>query len=432
MKSLWSEKEASKLRGIELLVYRSRLIGKEPGLVLWGGGNTSMKIDGVLQVKGSGSDLKVCEVKDFSPLRLAPLLEAEKKDTMTDGEMVLFLQSHLLNPHAPRPSIETLMHAFLPYDHVDHSHADAVVSVTNNKNNRAVFKKLYGHEIVWVPYTKSGFPLAKKVLAAFKENSQARGAILENHGIFTWGPTAKESYETMIEMVTRAEEAIRQALKETPKPLGRILPQKLNQRQRRSLYAQIAPILREAMKEKGLASLLLRDGEETLNFVNSEKGEEVSQRGPATPEHAMRTKRAPLFLRLSSFQDKKRLPGEVLDGLARFSKGYNEYFQRHASPQDHFVDPYPRVILIPQVGLIAVGKDEKNARIVADIAEHTLKIMTNGMALGGYQSLSEKEIFEMEHWQLELFKLSKPVQSGPMPSPRGRTPEVSPHQKRDL
>lgn len=431
MKSLWSEKTASSLKGIELLVYRSRLIGSEPDLVLWGGGNTSMKLDGILHVKGSGSDLKVCEAKDFSPLRLEPLLEAEKKDTMTDEEMVLFLQSHLLDPHAPRPSIETLMHAFLPYDHVDHSHADGIVSITNNRNNRLLFKNIYGEEIVWVPYTKPGFPLAKKVLAAFRENPEARGAILENHGIFTWGSTAKESYESMIEMVTRAEEAIRQALKKTPKPVGRVLPQKLKEGQRRDLYGQIAPILREAMKESELGSFLLRDGEETLNFVNSEKGEEVSRRGPATPEHAMRTKRAPLFLRLSSSRDKKRLPGEVLDGLARFAKDYTEYFHRHASPQDRFADPYPRVILIPQIGLVAVGKDEKNARIVADIAEHTLRIMTNGMALGGYQSLSEKEIFEMEHWQLELFKLSKPVQSGPTPSPRGRTPEASPRQRRD-
>jgi rhamnose utilization protein RhaD (predicted bifunctional aldolase and dehydrogenase) len=419
MKSLWSEKAAKSLQGIELLVYRSRLIGKEPELVLWGGGNTSMKSEGILYVKGSGSDLKVCEAKDFSPLRLEPLLEAEKKEAMTDEEMVLFLQSHLLDPRAPRPSIETLMHAFLPYDHVDHSHADAIVSVTNNRNNRSLFKKLYGKEIVWVPYTKSGFPLAKRVSAAFRENPGARGAILENHGIFTWGRTAKESYKTMIEMVTRAEEAIQQALKKLQKPLGGILPQKLSQGQRKAFFVRIAPVLREAMKEKGLASFLLRDGEEILNFVNSEKGEEVSQRGPATPEHAMRTKRAPLFLRLSSFQDKKRLPGEVLDGLARFAKDDTDYFHRYASPQDRFVDPYPRVILIPQIGLIAVGKDEKNARIVADIAEHTLKIMTNGMALGGYQSLSEKEVFEMEHWQLELAKLSPPPQSGPASSPRG-------------
>ena len=217
MKNLWSETTAAKLSGIDLLVYRSRLIGKEANLVLWGGGNTSMKLTEtdhlgrkvrVLRVKGSGSDLKFSQAKDFSPLRLEELLAVEQREVMSDEEMVDYLNACLLNPKSPRPSIETLMHAFIPYDHVDHSHADAILALTNTKNNQKIFAQVFAQDMVWVPYIKPGFPLAKAVAQAVRKNSRARGAILEKHGIFTWGKTARESYETMIEMVTRAEQFV--------------------------------------------------------------------------------------------------------------------------------------------------------------------------------------------------------------------------------
>ncbi len=406
MKSRWSESQARDLKGIQLLVYRSRLIGRESSLVLWGGGNTSMKLwekdhlgrqIRVLRVKGSGSDLQSCAAQHFSPLRLEELLAALKIPTMTDEEMVDFMERCLLDPKAPRPSIETLMHAFIPFDHVDHSHADAIVSITNTRKNREIFRKIYGNELVWVPYIKPGFPLAKAVAKAMEGKTGIRGAMLEKHGLFTWGKTARESYKAMIEMVSRAERFIAASKKKRSSPLP---PTKSRRAQREEIYRSIAPALRGEVSRQKRSILEWRDGEEILKFLNRPNAQEIVVRGPATPDHLLRTKRSPLFCKIS------KGPDEILRALKDYRRDYDRYFHQHASAKDRLLDSNPRIFLIPQVGIVTIGKDKKTAQIVADIAEHTLEVMANAEAIDRYQSLSEKDIFQMEYWPLELYKLT--------------------------
>ncbi len=215
MKNLWNPKEAAKAKDkLDLLVYSSRLIGSEPSLCVWGGGNTSTKIvmkdhlgreRRVLCIKGSGSDLKVSTRRDYPPVALDDLLDAFKIGRMSDEEMVDYVSRCLLEPKAPRPSIEVLLHAFVDQPDIHHTHADAILSITNNRNGKKIAKEIFGDELLWVPYVKPGFTLAKWVGEAYLRNPEAKGVILQKHGLITWGPDARTSYGLTIEMVSRAE-----------------------------------------------------------------------------------------------------------------------------------------------------------------------------------------------------------------------------------
>src|SRR5580658_5664512 len=207
MKNLWSEKTSQKLTGVDLLAYTSRLIGADPELVVWGGGNSSLKCVEpdhlgekipVMYIKGSGSDMRTIERKHFTRLRLDDLLLLERRETMTDEEMVEYLGQAMMGGNQPRPSIETLLHAFVPHDHVYHSHADAVTSLTDTPDSPVLISKLFGKELALIPYTRPGFTLSKWVGAIVKSRSELKGVILDKHGLITWGKTAKEAYERTI------------------------------------------------------------------------------------------------------------------------------------------------------------------------------------------------------------------------------------------
>jgi rhamnulose-1-phosphate aldolase/alcohol dehydrogenase len=412
MKSLWKDSLAKGKDSLDQLVYRSRLIGQDAKLCVWGGGNTSTKRTErdhlgrqtrVLWVKGSGSDLKASERKHFSPLRLDDLLALLKRSEMSDEEMVDLLTKSLLDPKAPRPSIEALLHAFLPFQDIDHSHADAILSVTNTQRGQAIAKKIYGHSLIWIPYIKPGFLLSKKMVEAYKKHPQAQGAILEKHGLITWGNSSKESYTRMIHFVSLAEQHIAKAAR-GKKVFGRSVARSLSESQAQAWLAQFLPRIRKVVSAHKRVVFQTVSTPQALEFVNSQNAHRVSQLGPATPDHMLRTKRVPLFIET---KDITTLTANDLEHqLQRFARAHESYFNRFKKPAMTMLDPYPRVILLPGIGFVATGKDKDSAIQCAEVYEHSIATMRGAEALDQYESLSLPLAFEMEYWSLELYKLS--------------------------
>lgn len=414
MKNLWNDKEAAACKdGLDLLVYRSRLIGRSADLCVWGGGNTSTKMDWTdhrgrkvkaLCVKGSGSDLKTSTRRDYPPVKLDDLQAAFQIDKMTDEEMVDYVSKCLLDPKAPRPSIEVLLHAFVDQKEIDHTHADAILAVTNTKNGKQIAKKIFGDELLWVPYVKPGFTLAKWVGEAYKKNPKAKGLIMEKHGLITWGPDSKTSYGLTIEMVTRAELYLASARRR--KKWSVPFCSACSQHEREEWLFENLPLVRKAVSGNKKVILNVNHSPEMLEFVNAKDTAVISQKGPATPDHMLRTRRVPLYV-----SAKKKVTGaETVKQIGKYAAGHESYFKRHQHllPAEHrkMLDPYPKVILVPGIGAITSGQDLKNAQIVSEIYEHSVEVMKNASSLDTYDSLSEKLAFEMDYWPMELYKLS--------------------------
>ena len=405
MQSLWNDSETKRKSPLELLVYRSRLIGRESKLCVWGGGNTSSKMIEkdhlgralkILRVKGSGSDLKSCQPKDFSPLKLEEVLPAIEKTAMTDEVMVDYLNRCLADPKAPRPSIEALLHAFLPYQAIDHTHADAILSLTNTRHPKQICEKVYGDELIFIPYIKPGFDLAKKLAAEVMRRPACKGAVLEKHGLITWGNDSKTSYLRMIEMVSRAERFIRQKTGNR-KAFGGQKVQPLPLRLRQVFIERFMSEIRKTLSKKKPVILYFNDFPSVLEFVCSKDASRVSQQGPATPDHMLRTKRIPCFLKTK--QSFKRQ-------LGAYALAHERYYKKFAKPGMFMLDPHPVVILIPGVGMITSGKDLDSALITAEIYEHSISVMRGASFVDHYVSLQPREAFEIEYWPLELYKLS--------------------------
>ena len=422
MKSLWNPEEASKCKDkLELLVYRSRLIGSEPKLCVWGGGNTSTKITckdhcgrecRVLCIKGSGSDLKSSTAKDFPPVALDELLQVFKRDRMSDEEMVDYVSRCLLEPKAPRPSIEVLLHAFVDQPDIDHTHADAILSITNTKNGKQIAQKIYGDELLWVPYVKPGFTLAKWVGEAYRKRPQAKGVILEKHGLITWGPDAKTSYGLTIEMVSRAEkylEAARKRKKVWSAQVFKNLPDK----EAGAWLQEFLPLIRKKLSANQRVILHVNRSPDILEFVNAKAAARISQIGPATPDHMLRMKRIPLFVHIP-VGARRAAPllrqEHIISQIGTYAQKHKKYFEKYKHLLPHnartMLDPYPKVILIPGIGMITSASDLRNAKIVAEIYEHSISVMKNASTIDTYESLSERLAFEMDYWPMELYKLS--------------------------
>jgi rhamnose utilization protein RhaD (predicted bifunctional aldolase and dehydrogenase)/NAD(P)-dependent dehydrogenase (short-subunit alcohol dehydrogenase family) len=396
-RDLWdSSAQAGFADDLDARVYTSRLLGSDPSLVLHGGGNTSVKLDGTtpsgkpqrrLLVKGSGWDLAKIERAGFSPLRLDPLLELAQLDKLDDLAMARELASYRVDSSAPTPSVESILHAILPYRFVDHTHADAVVTLTNTIHGIDLVRAVFGPDVVVLPYVMPGFDLAR--LAAREFPRQATGStdglVLMNHGAFTFGATARESYQRMIELVTRAEEGIaarvrRQPVKADPAPFNRLA---------------LARLRAEVSDTAGAPMLLRTDpGEAGRAFARDERVAELSQVGPATPDHVIWSKPAPLLGR----------------DVAGFARAYHAYFERGAARSRvpvTVLDPAPRVILDPELGLLTAGKTAAATNVVADIYRHTIDVIRDADALGGYRSLTPEEQFDVEYWDLEQAKLRR-------------------------
>ncbi len=414
MRNRWNDDEAKGLDAMGLLVLSSRLLGAEPDLVLWGGGNTSMKglerdFRGrevrVLRVKGSGSDLKTIEPRHFSGIRLEDLEPLYQRESMTDDEMVAYLAHTLLEPGSARPSIETLLHGFVPHTFIHHTHADAILSITNLDVGRKIVSGLYGKDAVLVPYRRPGFALSRQVADAVRAHPEARAVVLEWHGLITWGETAKESYSSTIEMVTRAEELAADRARGRqvfgPPIVATPAPE-----ERRRLAAEIAPAIRGETSREARVVLHFDDGSDVLDFLHARDGAALSQVGPATPDHMMNTKVLPLCAGDLPLSDPDASRARLRERLARYAEDYRAWVGRHQRPGDPVLDPYPRVILVPGVGMFTTGKDVQRARIVADIYHHTIHVMRGAVGIGKYTSLPDDDAYDIEYWPMELYKLA--------------------------
>lgn len=415
MKNLWSEKDASQLSGLDQLVYQSRLVGADLSLVLWGGGNTSLKtteVDfrgrecNVLRVKGSGTDMKSIQRQGFPGVLLEHVLPLLEREDMSDEEMVDYLNHCLVEPNAPRPSIETLLHAFIPRPSIVHSHADAILSITNTRRPADLLSDVFGDSVVVVPYRRPGFLLSKEVAMGTQNSPHARGVVLLNHGLVTWGDTPRSAYESHIELVSHAEDFIvrhgnGRRIFTQAKGLA-----KLDHPQRRQVAASIAPTIRGLVSQRQRAMVRFEDGDEVMEFVNSSEAEGLTTLGAATPDHLLNTKHVPLLVEVKDSSDLDVVREKLWDGVAEYARLYEKWFSEHTDGQHPMLDPYPRVVLMPGVGMWTTGRDARAAGITADIYRHTIGILAGSQALDHYTSLSPSEAFQSEYWPLELYKQS--------------------------
>ena len=415
MQSLWNPENAARCANeLALRVYSSQLLGADDTLVLHGGGNTSLKQrernlvgddEEILYVKGSGWDLATIREAGFAPVRMAHLLKLARLEALSDPQMVNELATQVTRAGAPGPSVEAILHAILPHRYVDHTHADAVLAVTNTREGAARVREIFGDEVVIVPYVMPGFDLARLCAQRLEAESHARtiGMVLLNHGIFSFGSTARESYERMIALVGRAEAYL-------DRNRAWSLAQPVAAERASALRSEIATLRAELSKCAGFPVVLATAQDSRyLAFARHEQVLTLSQQGPATPDHVLRTKRLPMVGR----------------DVARYARSYGEYFARNAALAKEpktMLDAAPRVVLDPELGLCTVGRSVRDARIVQDLYAHTIDVMLRANALGGYQALPEKDIFDVEYWDLEQAKLKR---AGSLPAFAGEVALVT-------
>jgi rhamnulose-1-phosphate aldolase/alcohol dehydrogenase len=414
MRSRWNDAEASGLDGLDLLVYASRLVGAESSLVIWGGGNTSIKTHerdhrgrevAVLRVKGSGSDLKSVQRKDFPGVRMDDIQALLGRDDMGDQEMVSYLGHALQEPGGVRPSIETLLHGFLAAHAVVHTHADAVVSLTNNDRAADVVQGVYGKDVIAVSYRRPGFRISRDVADAIRDRPDATALLLERHGTITWGPTVREAYEATIALITRAEEAIAEKKRGRTVFGGPRVPTRPPAARREAALA-VAPRLRGLLSRRARVIVAFDDSPDVTEFVSSIDASTVSQVGPATPDHTIYAKRLPCFVPSDGAEAGPALGEAIAHAVEQFVVSYTRYFEENRFEGATLGDPLPRVVLVPGLGMFTAGKDRRTSGIVADIYHHTIDVLGNAGAFGRYVSLSAKDAFDVEYWPLELYKLT--------------------------
>jgi rhamnose utilization protein RhaD (predicted bifunctional aldolase and dehydrogenase)/NAD(P)-dependent dehydrogenase (short-subunit alcohol dehydrogenase family) len=428
MQSRWSATEAQEFvtryapKGVNedlaVRTYTTRLLGGDPRLVLHGGGNTSVKtvmkdmlgedVD-VICIKGSGWDMGNIEPAGLPAVRLEPLRKLRALAKLSDEDMVNFQRINLLDSGSPNPSVETLLHAFLPHKFIDHTHSTAVLALTDQPDGEAMVREVYGDRVAYVPYTIPGFALAKSVADVFDKNPNVEGLVLLQHGIFTVGATAEQAYSRMIAFVTMAEDR----LGRQRKPLAKsVLPAKL------ASVLEIAPILRGAvaLEKNAMAGsakrqiLDFRTNPKILEYVNGAELSRYSQQGVVTPDHTIRTKNWPMIVPAPEAGKLGEWAGDVRAAVDAFVARYHDYFARNndKSPvKKKELDPLPRVILVPGVGMFGIGATAKDAAIAADIAENAVAVIADAEAIGEYKCISEYDMFEVEYWSLEQAKLGK-------------------------
>ncbi len=390
MKSTFNDSEAQKISSdLGMRVYTSQLLGRDMDLVLHGGGNTSVKIEDKLYVKGSGWNLDTIEEAGFPGVDLHTLIEMAKLEHLSDTDMVSQQREALEDKSSPNPSIEAILHAIIPFKFVDHTHADAVVTISNTPDGKKRLQELYGPNMLIIDYVMPGFILAKKIYEQTKDIDWKRldGMILLNHGVFSFDDDAKTAYEKMIAIVSKAEEY----LKSNVKPVLSFSKSSCQ------LDESFTNELRQEVEALRGCEIVMKFGSsiEAANFSNFENLDEIFQNGPLTPEHVIRTKPFPALI-----------CDNIKKGLDAFVSRYKKYFKAHAK-DEIMLDLAPRYAIIKGVGFVAFGKDEKEAGIIFDIVSHTIHAMTLAQNLGGWKSLSPKDIFDMEYWELEQAKLRK-------------------------
>lgn len=414
--NLWDKDKApSSKNGLDELVYRSNLLGADRSVCNWGGGNTSTKTTWtdfrgrpveVMWVKGSGSDLASMKAKHFTGLRMddiRPLLELPE---MSDEDMVAYLANCMIDAKHPRPSIETLLHAFLPFPHVDHTHPDAIISLCCTSNGREIAKEIYGDRFVWVPYIRPGFSLSKMIAEGVRNNPRAELVLMEKHGLVTWGDTAEASYAKTIEIINEAERYIEAHVK-NDSLFGGTKYASLTTEERKDVLAQVLPHIRGAVSQEQRMIVTYDDADDILHFVNSHDAATLSQVGAACPDHLVHTKRVPLYIDWKPQADNvAELVEKLKSGISSYKKDYTDYFEHNKNEGDKISTPSPRVILIPGIGMVTTGRSWVLADISRQLYHRAISVMRGATSLGNFVSLNEKESYNIEYWPLELYKLS--------------------------
>jgi rhamnose utilization protein RhaD (predicted bifunctional aldolase and dehydrogenase)/NAD(P)-dependent dehydrogenase (short-subunit alcohol dehydrogenase family) len=407
MKNRWSESDAAKYadNALQLRVYSSRLLGQQADLVLHGGGNTSVKIteknifgedEGILYVKGSGWDLGTIESEGFAPVRLQTLKHMAGFDQLSDSDMVRMQRAAMTDPYAPNPSVEAVLHAIIPFKYVDHTHADAVVTITNTPGGEDKIRQIYGDRVLIVPFVMPGFILAKKIYQMTKDIDWAQydGMVLLNHGVFTFDDDARRSYEKMIDLVSLAERYIDDHVE------SREVAQLADADDYSEADLQMLAITRKQVAAlRGTAVYaLFDDSAEARSFADLGNVDVIATRGPLTPDHIIRTKQSPLLMQHAS--------GSEVSAIKDYAAAYKAYFDTHASERQVCLDRAPRWAVWKKHGLVSFGATLKEANIITDICRHTIKAIQLAEKLGGWQTLPARELFEMEYWELEQAKLN--------------------------
>jgi len=423
LKNNWSKSSANKYikkykklgfsKDLALRVYTTRLLGRNKELVLHGGGNTSVKtsikdIDGkkynVLCVKGSGWDMADIEPAGLPAVKLEPLLSLKKKKYLSDEDMVNFQKRNLINVKSPNPSVETFLHAFLPFKFVDHTHADAVLNVTNRPGGLNFCKKVFGSKVSVVPYVMPGFMLAKKINEIYSKNPNINCLILMNHGIFTFADDAKEAYDLMIKYVSQAERAIKKLKVKKIKQIKNFST-KFNAN-------EIAPIIRGLLSNNKDQKFVVnyRLNKHLKYFMNGKNVRSYSSKGTATPDHVIRVKPFPLIITPKKNSSIDEFKVTAKKAFKNYRKKYINYFNinnHKVKGKKVMLDTSPRVVLVQNVGVFTVGKDLNSAKIAGDLTETNAKVIASVEETSTYKFIPEKDFFDVEYWSLEQAKIKK-------------------------
>ena len=413
--NLWRKEEAEGLSPLEELAYRSNLLGRDRAVANYGGGNTSVKTRErdhtgreieVMWVKGSGSDLATITADRFTGLKLEEVLPLYEREEMADEEMVSYLSRCQLAPEMPRSSIETLLHAFIPHPHVDHTHPDAINMLCCARNGKDLAAECFGEEAIWIDYIRPGFTLSKQVGEAVRKNPRARFVLLAKHGLVTWGQSGEESYANTIEAVNRASRFVAERAAGTEPFGGEAIPP-LEERAREELLYRVLPVLRGALSQDGPKILRFDASDEVLEFVCGRDSAELSQVGAACPDHLVNTKMRPLWVDFDPRTgDADELAAKLPEAVRSYREEYREYFEKNSSGEEKMFDPSPRVILIAGVGMVASGANLKAASLSRDLYHRAIAVMRGASAVDEFVSLTEEESFAVEYWPLELYKLT--------------------------
>ena len=410
------------------LVARSRRLGADRTVCNWGGGNTSAKSDEIdfrgrpariLWVKGSGSDLASVTESSFTGLYLDDVLPLLERERMSDTEMVEYLAHCFYEPGRPRPSIETLLHGFLPFAHIDHTHADATNYFACAADGEALAQECFGADVIWIPYRRPGFGLAREVALAVRANPHARLVILAKHGLITWGDSGEESYAATMRTVVQARDFVEERIARAGKALfGGSRNTPLPAKERRSVAAQVAPVLRGLVSAEKHQILRFEDSEDVLAFASSQDAPHLTKIGAACPDHLVHTKPWPLLVEWVPNSSAEGLEETLRTAVAGYVEKYRYYLEDNVEQNldpdagtpvyratDAAIDPHPRVILIPGVGMFTTGKDAQMADVSAQLYHRAIAVMRGAEACGGFISLSDAESYAVEYWPLEQYKL---------------------------
>lgn len=404
MKNLFNGQEVKGIINdpLAMRVYTSRLLGRDTDLVIHGGGNTSVKatiknmfgeFEDVLYIKGSGWDLATIEEPGFAAVKMDVLLKMVKMPKLSDTDMVKGQRAAMMDPNAPNPSVEAILHAIIPFKFVDHTHADAVVTITNTPDGAKRIRQVYGDKVLYVPYVMPGFLLARKVYELTRSINwkKIEGMVLLNHGIFTFHDDAKESYSAMIRLVSKAQQYLnrQRTVKVSVKDKAEVDLMRLVELRKEVSAARGNPVIAQVLTDKA-----------HVGFACFKNAADIATRGPLTPDHIIRTKRSALIA-----------AGDPPKDVRNYVERYQKYFRRYAGVNIKPLDPAPRWAVIPKAGLVCFGTSLQENRITADIIGHTIKAITQAEGMGGWKPLLEKDLFDMEYWELEQAKLKKGASS---------------------